>query len=193
VSPTDIRKVVTTFEELRIEAGRAVDPPVRRVIAAAVLVNPFAGRYVEDLSEMVGASVELSEMLGAIAVAQLGGRPVHSYGKGGIVGTDGELEHVAAMLHPEFGAPLRAAVGGGTAIIPSAKKRGGPGVTLDIPLHYKDAAFVRSHFDAVELHIADAPASDELVIAVAVTDGGRPLPRVGGLQVSEAVGQDGLR
>ena len=106
---------------------------------------------------------------------------------------DGELEHVAAMLHPEFGAPLRAAVGGGAAIIPSAKKRGGPGVTLDIPLHYKDAAFVRSHFDAVELHIADAPAPDELVIAVAVTDGGRPLPRVGGLQVSDAVGEDGLR
>jgi hypothetical protein len=193
VSPTDIRKVVTAFEELRMEAGRVVDPPVRRVTAAAVLRNPFAGRYVEDLSELVGASVELSELLGAIAVAQLGGRPVHSYGKGGIVGTDGELEHVAAMLHPEFGAPLRAAVGGGTAIIPSAKKRGGPGVTLDIPLHYKDAAFVRSHFDAVELHIADAPAADELVIAVAVTDGGRPLPRVGGLQVSEAVGEDGLR
>ena len=109
------------------------------------------------------------------------------------MGTDGELEHVAAMLHPEFGAPLREASGGGKAIIPSAKKRGGPGVTLDVPLHYKDAAFVRSHFDAVELRIVDAPADDELVIAVAVTDGGRPLPRVGGLQVSEIVGEDGLR
>ena len=93
------------------------------------------------------------------------------------------------MLHPEFGAPLREASGGGKAIIPSAKKRGGPGVTLDVPLHYKDAAFVRSHFDAVELRIVDAPADDELVIAVAVTDGGRPLPRVGGLQVSEIVGR----
>lgn len=166
---------------------------MRRVVAAAVLANPFAGRYIEDLSELIAESVPLSGLLAGGAVAQLGGAPVHSYGKGGIVGTDGELEHVAAMLHPEFGAPLREACGGGTAIIPSAKKRGGPGATLDVPLHYKDAAFVRSHFDAVELRIADAPASDELMIAVAVTDGGRPLPRVGGLQVSEIVGEDGLR
>ena len=97
------------------------------------------------------------------------------------------------MLHPKFGAPLRDACGGGMAIIPSAKKRGGPGCTLDVPLHYKDAAFVRTHFDAVELRIADAPGDDELVIAVAVTDGGRPLPRVGGLEVSQIVGDDGLR
>ncbi len=135
--------------------------------------------------------MELSATLSAIAVAQLDGKPVHSYGKGGIVGTEGELEHVAAMLHPEFGAPLREATGGGKAIIPSAKKRGGPGVTLDVPLHYKDAAFVRTHFDAVELRIVDAPADDELVIAVAVTDGGRPLPRVGGLQVRRSSGRDG--
>jgi hypothetical protein len=173
--------------------GRPVDPPVRRVVAAAVLRNPFAGRYVEDLSELVDQSVELSGTLSSVAVAQLDGKPVHSYGKGGIVGTKGELEHIAAMLHPEFGAPLRAACGGGKAIIPSAKKRGGPGATLDVPVHYKDAAFVRSHFDAVELRIVDAPGDDELVIAVAVTDGGRPLPRVGGLQVSEIVGEDGLR
>ena len=131
--------------------------------------------------------------LSSIAVAQLDGRPVHSYGKGGIAGTKGELEHVAAFLHPKFGNPLRDACGGGKAIIPSAKKRGGPGVTLDVPLHYKDAAFVRSHFDAIELRIVDAPDDDELVIAVAVTDGGRPLPRVGGLQVDEIVGEDGLR
>ena len=188
----DIRKIVTTVEEIRLEAGRAVDPPIRRVVTAAVLRNPFSGRYEEDLTPMVAASVEIGRTISEIAVAALGGS-VHSYGKGGIVGTKGELEHVAAMLHPEFGAPLREAVGGGKAIIPSAKKRGGPGVTLDIPLHYKDAAFVRSHFDAVELRIADAPDEHELVIAVAVTDGGRPLPRVGGLQVSEIVGHDGLR
>ena len=189
----DIHKVVTIVEDVRLEAGRTVDPPVRRVVTAAVLRNPLAGRYAEELDELVAASVELSAMLSTTAVAALEGRPVHSYGKGGIVGTKGELEHVAAMLHPEFGAPLREAVGGGKAIIPSAKKRGAPGVTLDIPLHYKDAAFVRSHFDAVELRIADAPDDDELVIAVAVTDGGRPLPRVGGLQVSEIAGEDGLR
>ena len=178
---------------MRIEAGQPVDPPVRRVVTAAVLSNPFAGRYVQDLSELIAQSVQLSGTLSAIAVAELNGKPVHSYGKGGIVGTKGELEHVAAMLHPEFGAPLRDACGGGKAIIPSAKKRGGPGATLDVPLHHKDAAFVRSHFDAVELRIGDAPNDDELVIAVAVTDGGRPLPRVGGLQVSEIVGEDGLR
>jgi hypothetical protein len=189
----DIRKIVTTVEDIRLEAGRPVEPPIRRVVTAAVLHNPFAGRFVEDLTELIEASVGLSATISGAAVDALEGRPVRSYGKGGIVGTKGELEHVAAMLHPEFGAPLREAVGGGKAIIPSAKKRGGPGATLDIPLHYKDAAFVRSHFDAVELRVVDAPDDDELVIAVAVTDGGRPLPRVGGLQVSEIVGEDGLR
>lgn len=189
----EIRKIVTYADETRREAGRTVDPPIRRVIAAAVLANPHAGSYVEDLSDLWEASVELSGMLAATAVAGLDGAPVHSYGKGGIVGTDGELEHVAAMLHPKFGAPLREACGGGKSIIPSAKKRGPAGTPLDIPVHYKDAAFVRSHFDAVELRVVDAPAPDELVIAVAVTDGGRPLPRIGGLEVDEIVGEDGLR
>ena len=190
---TDIRKIVSIVEDMRSEAGQAVDPPIRRVVTAAVLHNPFAGRYVEDLGDLIADSVELSSLLSVTAVEQLAGRPVHSYGKGGIAGMRGELEHVAAFLHPEFGAPLRTACGGGKAIIPSSKKRGGPGATLDVPLHYKDAAFVRSHFDAVELRIVDAPGDDELVIAVAVTDGGRPLPRVGGLQVSEIAGEDGLR
>jgi hypothetical protein len=189
----EIRKIVTIVDEVHLEGGRPVDPPVRRVVVAAVMANPFAGRYVEDLAPLIEESVPLGERLTAAAVAQLEGRPVHSYGKGGIVGAKGELEHVAAMLHPKLGTPVREGVGGGTAIIPSAKKRGGPGTPLDVPLHYKDAAFVRSHFDAVELRIADAPADDELVIAVAVTDGGRPLPRVGGLTAEEAVGEDGLR
>ncbi len=189
----NIRKIVTIIDEIRLEAGQAIDPPVRRAIVAAVISNPYAGRYVEDLSGLSDASVELSGSLSRAAVAHLGGMPVHSYGKGGIVGIAGELEHIAAMLHPRFGAPLREACGGGTSIIPSAKKRGGPGTTLDVPLHYKDAAFVRSHFDAVELRIVDAPADDELVIAVAVTDGGRPLPRIGGLTIDEAIGEDGLR
>ncbi|HEX2368148.1 MAG TPA: amino acid synthesis family protein [Acidimicrobiia bacterium] len=188
-----IRKLVIWIDETRTEMGQPVDPPVTRVIAAAVVTNPYAGRYVEDLSELAEASVALSTLLAGRAAAQLGGRAVHSFGKAGIVGVRGELEHVAAMLHPKFGNPLRDASGGGKAIIPSAKKRGGPGTPIDIPLHYKDAAFVRSHFDAAELRIVDAPADDEMVIAVAVTDGGRPLPRVGGLTVAEAVGEDGLR
>lgn len=189
----EIRKLVTMIDEVRLEASRAVDPPIRRVISAAVLTNPFAGRYQEDLTEMIEASVELSMILSRAAVAQLEGKPVHSYGKGAVVGSSGELEHAAALLHPKFGNPLREACGGGKAIIPSAKKRGGPGTPIDIPLHFKDAAFVRSHFDAVELRVVDAPAEDEIVLAVAVTDGGRPHPRVGGLEVGEIVGQDGLR
>ena len=127
------------------------------------------------------------------AVAQLDGKEVHSYGKGVIVGIDGELEHAAALMHPALGAPLRDACGGGKAIIPSAKKRGGVGCTLDIPVHHRNAAFVRSHFDAVELRIPDGPSADELVLAVAVTDGGRPFPRVGGLTADEIIGEDGLR
>jgi hypothetical protein len=190
---TDIRKIVSIVEDVRLEAGRPVDPPVRRVLTAAVVANPFAGRYVDDLTPLTDDSVQLSGTLAGIAVGLLDGRPVHSYGKGGIAGMKGELEHVAAMLHPQFGAPLREACGGGKAIIPSAKKRGGPGVSLDVPLHFKDAAFVRTHFDAVELRVVAAPGDDELVIAVAVTDGGRPLPRVGGLEISQIVGDDGLR
>ena len=183
VGPTDIRKIVThrrRHPPRGRPARRSADPARRHRRGAP---QPVRGRYVEDLGELIAATAWSSAALIApLAVAQLGGRPVHSYGKGGIVGMDGELEHVAAMLHPEFGAPLREACGGGKAIIPSAKKRGGPGCTLDVPLHYKDAAFVRTHFDAVELRITDAPGADELVIAVAVTDGGRPLPRVGGLE-----------
>ena len=189
----EIRKLVTMVDEVRVEAGRPVTPPIRRVVAAAVLTNPHAGEYSEDLTDLIEASIGLAEMLANMAVSHLEGKPVHSYGKGAIVGSKGELEHAAALLHPSFGNPLREAVGGGKAIIPSAKKRGGPGTSLDIPLHYKDAAFVRSHFDAVEIRIVDAPADDEILLAVAVTDGGRPHPRVGGLTMEDAVGEDGLR
>lgn len=181
-----------SIDERRYEMGRELAKPIRRVVAAAVLANPFAGRYVEDLSELIDASVPIGAELAQAAVAALGAS-VESYGKGAIVGLGGELEHAAALLHPKLGTPLREACGGGKAIIPSAKKRGGPGTTLDIPLHYKDAAFVRSHFDAVELRLGESPAPDQIVLAVAVTDGGRPLPRIGGLTIDEAVKEDGLR
>ncbi len=179
-------------DERRVEMGRELVPYVRRVVAAAVIENPYAGRYVEDLSELIDDSVPLGVELSRLAVSTLG-TPVQSYGKGVIVGMAGELEHAAALLHPKLGTPLREACGGGKAIIPSAKKRGGPGTTLDIPLHYKDAAFVRSHFDAVELRLGEAPGADQLVLAVAVADRGRPLPRIGGLTVEDAIGEDGLR
>lgn len=190
-----IRKTYLVVETVHEEAGRALERPVRRSAAMAVLTNPFAGRYAEDLTELVEASVPLGEQLSRMAVAALGCGPgqVESYGKAAIVGEAGELEHAAALLHPKLGTPLREAVGGGKAIIPSAKKSGGPGTAIDVPLHYKDAAFVRSHFDAMEVRVPDAPRAGEIVLVVAVTDGGRPLPRVGGLTRESAVGQDGLR
>jgi len=190
-----IRKIFTSVEETRLEMGRQVAPPIRRAIAAMVLKNPFAGRYAEDLSELIEASVPLGAELAARAIAALGipGDQVHSFGKAAIVGEDGELEHAAALLHPKMGAPVRAALGKGPALIPSAKKRGGPGTPIDIPLGHKDAAFVRSHFDAIEARITDAPMRDEILLCLALTTGGRPLPRVGGLTTREIIGQDGLR
>lgn len=178
--------------ERRWEMGRQLTRPIRRVVAAAVLSNPFAGRYVEDLGELVDASALVGAELAETAVAALAGE-VESYGKGAIVGLDGELEHAAALLHVAFGGPLRKVCGGGSAIIPSTEKRGGPGSTLDIPLHYKDATYVRSHFDAIELRLNEAPADDQIVLAIAVADGGRPLARIGGLTIDEVVGEDGLR
>ena len=190
-----IRKLVTIVEETRAEAGRAVTPPTRRAAALAVITNPFAGRYAEDLGELVQAGEELGSLLGKRAVEALGIRPdqAESYGKGAIVGAAGELEHAAAILHPKLGAPFREAVGGGKAIIPSSKKMGVPGTELDVPVHYKHAAFVRTHFDAMPVRVQDAPRDDEIVVALVVTDSGRPLPRVGGLTVAEAKKEDGLR
>ena len=190
-----IRKILTSVEETRLEMGREVSPPIRRAIAAMVLKNPFAGRYVEDLSELIEASVPLGAELAARAIAALGipGDQVQGFGKAAIVGEDGELEHAAALLHPKMGAPVRSALGKGPALIPSAKKRGGPGTPIDIPLGHKDAAFVRSHFDAIEARITDAPMRDEILLCLALTTGGRPLPRVGGLTTDQMIGQDGLR
>ncbi len=191
----EIRKIVTIVEETRREAGQEVAPPVRRAAAVAVIANPFAGRYQEDLSELMDAGAELGTLLGQKAVAALGIDPerAEGYGKGAIVGSDGELEHAAAILHPRLGAPFRATVGGGKSIIPSAKKMGVPGTELDVPTHYKDAAFVRTHFDAMPVRVQDAPRCDEIVVALVVTDSGRPLPRVGGLTVDGAAKEDGLR
>ena len=187
-----IRKLVTVMEEIHADGGRRVDRPVKKVAAVAVIENPFAGRFVEDLQELIKTGEELGDLLGRRAVMALGA-PVHSYGKAAIVGLDGEYEHAAAILHPTLGTPFRAAVGGGKAIIPSAKKLGPAGTAIDVPLHYKDAAFVRTHFDAMEVRVPDAPKPGEIVVVLVVTDGGRPHPRVGGLTKAEAKGEDGLR
>jgi hypothetical protein len=190
-----IRKIATFLEETHSEMGRPVSPPTRRVAAVAVIENPFAGRYVEDLTELMEIGEELGGLLTERAVAALGipGPSAESYGKAALVGTDGELEHAAAILHPRMGAPARKALGKGAALIPSSKKRGAPGAALDIPLGHKDAAFVRSHFDGMEVSITDAPRADEIMVALAVTDSGRPLPRVGGLTKDQIKGEDGLR
>ena len=189
------RKIVTVMEETFTEMGRVVTPPARRAAAIAVLRNPYAGRYENDLSVLIETGEEMGDLLGRRAVEALGidGAAVESYGKAAAVGEDGELEHAAALLHPKMGAPVRKALGKGAALIPSNKKRGGPGVSLDIPLGHKDAAFVRSHFDGMEVRIHDAPRADEIIIAVAMSTGGRPHPRIGGLSASEIKGEDGLR
>lgn len=187
-----IRKLVTVVEELLRDGGREARRPVRKVAAVAVIENPFAGRFVEDLAELIDAGEELGAILSKRAAAALGA-PAESFGKAAIVGENGEYEHAAALLHPKLGAPLRAAIGGGQAIIPSAKKIGGPGTPIDVPLHFKDAAFVRSHYDAMEVRVADAPRADEILVAIALADGGRPHPRIGGLTKDEARKEDGLR
>jgi Amino acid synthesis len=190
-----LRKVVTFSEEILVEQGRTLAVPSHRSVVAAVVANPYAGRYAEDLTDLIELGEKLGEDLGRRAVESLRmrGGAVQSFGKAAMVGEDGELEHAAAVLHPRLGAGLRRAIGGGKALVPSAKKMGGPGQTLTVPLGHIDAAYVRSHFDALELSVSDAPRRGEILVAVAVTDGGRPLARVGGLSVDEVVGEDGLR
>jgi hypothetical protein len=190
-----IRKIVTFVDETLTEQGRPVDPPARRAAAVAVIENPYAGVFEEDLTLLIDIGEELGGLLAERAVAALGiaGDRVEGYGKAAAVGERGEIEHAAAILHPKFGSPFRKVLGKGAALIPSSKKRGGLGVVLDIPLGHKDAAYVRSHFDGFEVRINDAPRSGEIMVALAVTGCGRPLPRVGGLTKDQIQGADGLR
>jgi len=190
-----IRKLVVQVDEIYREMGREVSPPTRRALAMAVIENPYAGTYTEQLDDLIEIGQELGKTLGDRCIQALGIEPrtAHSYGKAAIVGEAGELEHAAALLHPKMGAGLRLAVERGAALVPSAKKQGGMGTAIDVPLGHKDAAFVRSHFDAIEARIGDAPRRDEILVAIAVTDSGRPLARVGGLQVQDITGKDGLR
>ena len=190
-----IRKIVVVLEETHREMDKALAAPTRKAAAIAIIANPFAGRYVEDLEPLMAIGEELGGLLGRRCVEALGITPAQaeSYGKAAMVGEGGELEHAAALLHPRMGKPLREAVEKGAALVPSAKKMGGPGQTLDIPLGHKDAAYVRSHFDAMEVRLHDGPRAGEIMVAIAVTDSGRPLPRVGGLTHAEAEGKDGLR
>lgn len=195
MSQAKIRKIVTVVEQTNIEIGKTIDPPTRRAASIAVIENPFAGRYQEDLSDLMAIGEELGGLLGDNCVAALGITPAaaESYGKAAMVGENGELEHAAAILHPQLGKPLRVAVEKGAALVPSSKKMGSMGQPLDVPLGHKDAAYVRSHFDGMEVRINDAPRANEIMVAISVTDSGRPLPRVGGLEATDAEGKDGLR
>ena len=191
----EVRKYITVLEEIHSDGGRKMDPPGKRAAAIAVIKNPFAGKFVDDLIPLMDIGEELGGVLGKMAVDALGIAPekAESYGKAAIVGENGEREHAAAILHPKLGKPFRDSVSRGLALIPSAKKVGGMGTEIDVPINFKDAAFVRSHFDAMAVRVDDAPRADEIVVALVVTDCGRPHPRIGGLKKEEAKMEDGLR
>jgi len=191
----EVRKYITVLEEIHSDGGRKMDPPGKRAAAVAVIQNPFAGKFVDDLTPLMDIGEALGGVLGKMAVDALGIAPeeAESYGKAAIVGENGEREHAAAILHPKLGKPFRDSVSRGLALIPSAKKVGGMGTEIDVPINFKDAAFVRSHFDAMAVRVDDAPRADEIVVALVVTDCGRPHPRIGGLKKEEAKMEDGLR
>ena len=167
----EVRRYITIVEEILEEGGRKMEPAGKRAAAIAVIKNPFAGKYVEDLTPLIDIGDKLGGILGKMAVDALGIKPeaAENYGKAAIVGEAGEREHAAAILHPKLGTPFRSAVAGGKSLIPSAKKVGGMGTEIDVPLNYKDAAFVRSHFDAMAVRVPDAPRADEIVVALVVT------------------------
>lgn len=180
----DMRIVSVTLTEVHEEAGVAVSPPTRKVVAAAVVRNPLAGTSVTaDLAplEALGAEVSgylVQRALEVLASAGVTPDQVRGYGKGAIVGTDGQLEHTAAILHPRFGAPVRAAIGGGSDIIPGTKKVAGPGSSLTMPIGNKDDRWVFDDMDAAEVALSDAPRADEVVIVLVLSTGGRPHARV---------------
>jgi hypothetical protein len=187
-----IRKLLTLVEDVRVETGIEVDPPLRKVAVLAVVKNPYAGRYSTDLSEILDFSRELGDMLGKRLVEAMGA-PVQSYGKSAISGMHGEVEHAHAFLTTVFADKLREAVGGGKAWISSTAKRGEMGTSIDVPFASKDALFVRSHYDTMTVHVADAPEADEVVVIVAGANRGRPNFRLGGLKFEDIQGEDGLR
>jgi Amino acid synthesis len=190
----DIRRLLSFCDHKEVEAGSRHALPLRRVASVAVVGNPYAGGYVEDLSAAIEASVEVGRVLAKLAVELMGPYQIESYGKGGVVGLGGELEHANAMLTTVFAAPLREAVGGAEAWIPSFTKLAAPGCAIDVPLAHKDALYVRSHYDGVSITLpSDAPAADEVALIVCLANRGRLNARVGGLAAKDVVGKDGLR
>ena len=191
-SAMQIKRTLTFFDEVAFEAGQAVDPPLRKVAVAAIIDNPFAGRFERDLSSLTKASEEIGRTICKLAVSMLAPHKPASYGKAAIIGISGEQEHGVALLTTVFGNVMRDAAGGGKAWISSITKRGAPGSTIDIPLAHKDALYVRSHYDGITITIPDAPLPNEIAVICAYASRGRPNHRVGGLAVSEIKGIDGL-
>jgi hypothetical protein len=182
----DVRAWHSFVQEIRYDIGEAQSPPLIKAASVAVIRNPFAGTYVDDLSSLTEPSALLGLELGRRALDLLGGREAESYGKGGIAGLLGEQEHVVACVTDVFGNAFRTAIGGGLAWISSVTKTAAAGTQIDIPLAYKHEVYVRSHYDAITITVPDAPRSDELLICAAVATGGRVHPRVGGMTVEEA-------
>jgi amino acid synthesis protein len=190
----DVRKIVSHVEDIWHDGGPKLAEPVRKGYVAAVIANPFAGRYEPDvegyMEELKPLGLECSKRL----VAALGGdiASIQAYGKGSLVGVNGEIEH-GALWHVPGGYAMREMLGQALSIVPSSKKLGAMGATLDVPIHHKDAAYVRSHFDAITVMVADAPRPDELMFVLAMTTGTRPHARMGGLKADEISKWDGLR
>lgn len=188
-----IRKHILTVEEIFHEGGPPAKTPLRRGAVVAVIRNPFAGRYVEEIAGFMDDLKPLGLQMAQDLVAALGGaKAIEGYGKGAIVGAAGELEH-GALWHVPGGYAMREILGGAKAIVPSTKKIGGPGTRLDVPITHINASYVRSHFDAMEIGVADGPKADEIALALVMTTGQRIHARVGGLKASEVKGEDGLR
>jgi len=180
MSSLHIRKIVILQEETHEHMHQSISPPARKIVVAAVMRNPYAGQFVQDLEPLYDLGAEVGGLLAERGVSVLAVEPdaVEAYGKAAIVGLGGEIEHAAALLHPRFGAPVRRAVHKGEDIIPSTKKMGGPGAAITMPITNKNSIWSFDHMDAAEISIPDAPRDDEIVVAVALAVGGRPLHRI---------------
>ncbi len=188
----DIKRILTFVDETSSEAGQRIDPPLRKVAVAAILDNPFAGRFARDLSQLTEASEAIGRRICGLAVSLLSPHNPESYGKAAVIGINGEQEHGVAMLTTVFGNVMREAAGGGKAWISSLTKRAAPGATIDIPLAHKDALYVRSHYDGITITLPDAPLPNEIAVICAYANRGRPNHRVGGLAVTDIKCLDGL-
>jgi hypothetical protein len=188
-----IRRTLVIVEERREEAGRATNMPLRRVAAVAVVENPYAKRYVDDLTPMINDSVRLGEEIAELALSAFGKHEVQSYGKGGVVGLDGEQEHANALLTTAFANPIRDAIGGGDAWISSFTKKAAPGAAIDIPMNHRDDIYVRSHYDGMSIVLPDAPMPDEVAIIFCLANRGRLNARVGGLTHDQVVARKGAK